>query len=198
MAIADLLAVAAISVTYVAFEALHVAKRWSFLTVGIAVAFYAAILIRRRTDSWADLGFRVDNLRSALIPFGGMTLVLALCLVAWAAATGKARWNPEIFILLALYPVWALIQQAVFQGLLHRRLMILFRSAAVQVLCASAAFAMVHIGNFSLALMTFVAGILWSLLYRKWPNLWLLAASHTILAGLVYPLVLGDRPLLRL
>lgn len=32
---------------------------------------------------------------------------------------------------------------------------------------------------------------------RRWPNLWLLAGSHTILAALAYPLVLGDAPLSR-
>jgi hypothetical protein len=154
-AAADSLAVAALSVVYVAFEVLHVAKRWSFLTVGIAAALYAEVLIRRRTDSWVDLGFRVDNLRSALIPFGGVTLVLAIGLVAWAVATARARWNRDMFILLALYPVWALIQQAVFQGLFHRRLMILVRFPAVQILGTASAFAMVHAGNVRLVLMTF-------------------------------------------
>ena len=198
LAVADSLAVAAVSLMYVAFEALHVAKRWSFLTVGIAVAIYAAILIRRRTDSWADLGFRVDNLRSALIPFGGVTLVLSICLIAWAAATGQTRWSREMFLLLALYPVWALIQQAVFQGLLHRRLMLVIGSPSVQILAVASAFAMVHVGNARLVCLTFLAGTIWSLLYRRWPNLWLLAASHTILAALAYPLVLGDQPLSRL
>ena len=46
--------------------------------------------------------------------------------------------------------------------------------------------------------LTFLAGIMWSLLYRRWPNLWLLAGSHSILAALAYPLLLGDAPLSRL
>ena len=46
--------------------------------------------------------------------------------------------------------------------------------------------------------LTFVGGIMWFILYRRWLNLWLLAGSQTILAALAYPLVLGDAPLSRL
>lgn len=55
-----------------------------------------------------------------------------------------------------------------------------------------------HVGNVALVGLTFAAGLAWSAAYRRWPNVWLLAASHTVLAALAYPLVLGDAPLARL
>jgi membrane protease YdiL (CAAX protease family) len=89
------------------------------------------------------------------------------------------------------------VQQLGFQGLFHRGLVVLVPSPVVQVLLSAGAFALVHFGNPALLVLTFLAGVMWSLLYRRWPNLWLIAGSHTVLAALAYPLVLGDVPLSR-
>jgi hypothetical protein len=198
IAIVDVSVVGGVSFMYVTLEALHVAKRWSFLAVGIALVVYALSVVHRRSDSWTDLGFRTDNLRAALLPFSTATLAAGLCIAVWAAVHGRAHWGREVFILLALYPAWAVAQQVAFQGLLHRRLTVLLRSSMLQVLITASAFAAVHFGNPTLVALTFAAGVLWSLLYRRWPNVWLLGASHSILAALAYPLVLGDTPLSRL
>jgi len=117
--------------------------------------------------------------------------------VALAAGKGRAVWQPTMLVLLALYPVWALAQQFAFQGLLHRGLRVLVRVPALQVVLTAAAFASVHLGNVTLLALTFAAGVMWSLLYRRWPNLWLLAGSHSVLAALAYPLLLHDAPLSR-
>lgn len=196
-AIIDVAAVGGVSLIYLVFEAFHVAKRWSFVTVGVALAIYATFLIRRRTHSLRAMGFRRDNLRAGLVPIGACTLVAGGGVVLWALARGQAVWGPDVLLLLALYPAWALVQQLGFQGLFHRGLMTLVPSSVLQVLLTAAAFACVHVGNGPLVALTFAAGLMWSILYRRWPSLWLLAASHTILAALAYPLVLGDAPLTR-
>ena len=196
-AIIDVLAVVGVSGGYVILEALQVPKRWSFVAVGVVLAVYAIYLIRRRTESWRALGFRTDNLRDGLLPVGIMTVVAAGGLIGVAALRGAEVRLSDVLVLLALYPAWALVQQLAFQGLLHRRLMMLVRAPALQVLITAVAFACVHFGNAVLMAVTFLGGIAWSLLYRRWPNLWLLAGSHTVLAALVYPLVLADAPLSR-
>jgi membrane protease YdiL (CAAX protease family) len=198
IAIVDVAIVGGVSLMYVTFEALQAPKRWSFLAVGIALVVYALFVVHRRADSWTDLGFRTDNLRAALLPFSAATLAAGLCIVVWAQVHGRAHWGREAVILLALYPAWAVAQQVAFQGLLHRRLMVLLRSSVLQVLITATAFAAVHFGNPTLVALTFAAGVLWSLLYRRWPNIWLLGASHSLLAALAYPLILGDKPLSRL
>lgn len=197
-ALFDVSIILAISIAYVTLEAVHVPKRWSFAMVGVALLAYTVYLTRRRTDSWRDLGFRVDNLRAAALPFGLITLLLGAGLVAWAALHGRPIISRQAVLLLALYPLWAIVQQLAFQGLLHRRLMLLVPSRALQIAVTAAAFAAVHVGNWTLVLLTFSVGIVWSMLYRAYPNLWLLGASHTVLAALAYPLVLGDAPLSRL
>ena len=46
--------------------------------------------------------------------------------------------------------------------------------------------------------VTFGAGLFWSWLFARTPNVWALGLSHGILAALAYPLVLGNNPLTRL
>ena len=197
-AIIDVTVVGGVCLVYVLLESLHVPKRWSFLAMGVALALYAVYLVRRRTDSWHELGFRTDNLRRALPPTIAFTALGSAALLGVGLWEKRTAWGPEALLLLALYPVWALAQQFAFQGILHRRLMALVRPPLLQVLMTAAAFASVHFGNRVLAGLTFTAGLVWSALYRRWPNLWLLAASHSILAALAYPLVLADAPLSRL
>jgi len=198
IAMIDVALVAGISLVYLSLEFLHISKRWSFFAAGLALAAYVVYFVRRRPHSWQELGFRRDNLAIGLVPVGVLTLLAGLGLVALAAKEGRLVWQPTILTLLALYPVWALVQQFAFQGLLHRGLTVLIRRPVLQVLITAAAFASVHVGNGALLALTFVGGIIWSLLYRRWPNLWLLAASHSVLAALAYPLLLQDAPLSRM
>jgi uncharacterized membrane protein len=197
VALVDVAAVSGAAILYVLLEALHVPKRWSFGTIGLAFALYAVFFFKTRSHEWRTLGFRTDNLRAALLPIGVSTLLAAGALAGWAVAHGSAVWNSEMLVLITLYPGWALIQQLAFQGLLHRGLMVLVPSPILQVLIVASAFASVHSGNLALVGLTFVAGLMWSVIYRRWPNLWLISASHTILAALAYPLVLTDAPLSR-
>src|SRR5262245_44638554 len=132
-----------------------------------------------------------DNMRECLFPWILVTSLGATGLVAVSLVRGERLLRSEVLPLLALYPVWALVQQLAFQSLLHRGLRVLTSAPVLQVAGTSTAFAAVHFGNTKLVALTLAAGVVWSLLYRRWPNLWLLAGSHTVLAALAYPLVLG-------
>ncbi|MCK6478989.1 MAG: CPBP family intramembrane metalloprotease [Planctomycetes bacterium] len=198
IALLDAGVVAGASLAYVAAEALRVEKRWTFLGAALLLGAYGLHLARRRSPSWREAGFRADNLRAGLLPCAAFTAAAAGGLAAWGRASGAPLRTSDVLLLLALYPAWALLQQFAFQGLLHRALMVLLPSPAPRVLAVATAFAAVHAGDPVLVLLTFAAGIAWSLLYRRWPNLWLLAASHAVLAALAYPLVLGGAPLSRL
>jgi len=46
--------------------------------------------------------------------------------------------------------------------------------------------------------LTFAAGLGWSFLFARSPNVLSLGLSHGILAALVYPILLGENPLDRL
>jgi membrane protease YdiL (CAAX protease family) len=196
-AITDIAVVLLVALSYVVLEALHVPKRWSYAGAGVALIAFGLFIWRRRPDSWRDLGFRTDNLRTAVVPIGLITLGFATALIVWALVAHRMAWSRESTLLLLLYPAWALVQQGVFQGILHRRLAAVWPSAWGPVLTTALAFAAVHWGNGLLVGLTLGAGLAWSVLYRYWPNLWLLAIAHSVLAALAYPAVLGDAPLSR-
>jgi len=197
VALRDVGIVAGACALYVSLELLGVSKRWSFALNGVLLIAFAAHLVVRRSDTWREFGFRADNLLSAGLPIVGITALVVVSVVLWARASGRSIPIIDIAILLALYPVWALVQQFVFQGVLHRRLMVVLHSRGGQVVVTACAFAAVHLGNWRLVVLTFLAGVVWSILYRRWPNLWLLALSHAVLAAVVYPVMLSDAPLSR-
>lgn len=197
-AVLDVAVVVATCAGYVVAEAAAVPKRWSYLGAAVVLLAFLVHVCRRRSDSPRDVGLRADNLRAAAPAYGAATAVLAGAVVTWALGIGRSPIDARVLPLLTLYPAWALVQQLAFQGILHRRLVMLTRRPVLSVAVTSACFAAVHFGNPLLVGLTFVAGVVWSVLFVRHPNLWLLAASHTVLAALAYPLVVGDAPLSRL
>ncbi len=196
-AIVDVAVVLTVAGGYVVAEALGVRKLWSYLGAAFALLAFGLFVWRRRPDTWRDLGFRTDNLRAAAPRVGIVTLAFAAVLAIWALALHHRIWSQQSTLLLALYPVWALVQQGVFQGVLHRRLIMLLSSRWAPTVLTALAFGAVHWGNPRLVALTLCAGTAWALLYRAWPNVWLLGASHSLLAALAYPAVIGDIPLSR-
>ncbi|MFQ5747893.1 MAG: type II CAAX prenyl endopeptidase Rce1 family protein [Planctomycetota bacterium] len=129
-----------------------------------------------------------------LLPSFAIAL-LGYGLAGWALGNGRPLASSELALLLPLYPLHGVAQQFVFQGILNRRLTTLFGRPFPTACATAAAFALVHFGSPVLMALTFPAGLAWSLLYQRRPNLWALGLSHGILAALAYPLVLGENPL---
>ncbi len=187
--------VAAVIVAYVACELTGVPERFTFGGAGVAALGFAVFAWRRGGEAWRDYGFRLDNLREAAWPIGAFTVLAAAGIVTYGLATGARFWNPELAIVLPLYPIWGVAQQFAFQGLLHRGLLELVPSRLACVVITAVAFALVHTGDAELVGLTFVAGLAWAWLFQRWPNVFLLGLSHGALGALVYPLVLGVRSL---
>jgi len=180
---------------WVAGDQAGVGKVWLLPAFVLALLGYGLVAARSGRESWRDFGFRGDNLRASLLPVGVWTLLAAALLVGWALLHRRPLVRPEMAALLFLYPLHGLAQQFVFQGILNRRLTTLFGRPFPAACATAAAFALVHFGNPALMALTFPAGLAWSLLYQRIPNLWVLGLSHGILAALAYPLVLGENPL---
>ncbi len=194
----DILVVAGSSIGYVMTSLAGVPVGWSVsIVTGILVLYYACVLRRRQTP-WRDYGFRADNIREAGWRVGCWTLGATGLLVLVAGLLGNTFSRPELLLLLPLYPLWGILQQFVFQGILHRALLTCLDSRQLALLINSVLFALVHVSDGRVVGLTFVAGLCWSWFYQRWPNLWVLGISHGVLGAVAYPLLLGQNTLERI
>ena len=179
---------------YVLVHTAGLLVRWIIPAVLVSFLLYALAVLRRRGDTWRDLGVRSDNLFEAGWRVGVWTLLGAALILAWAWWVGSG-WRPELLVLLPLYPLWGILQQLIFQGILLRRLLVLVENRWVALIFTAILFGFVHLGNLQLVLLTALGGGVWSWFFQRWPNVLVLGASHGILAALAYPLLLSKNPL---
>lgn len=193
-ALRDVALLVSLGAVYVAAEAISIPKRWIIPGVVVALATWFALA----GESRRTLGLSLDHLRPAARLSLAFTAVAALAIAGFALATGRPLWRADMAMLLPLYPLYGIVQQAIFQGVLHRRLEFLLGRTPWTLALTAVVFAAVHFPDLALVSATLAAGAAWSAIYRRHPNTLALGISHGILAALAYPLLLGDAPLARM
>ena len=101
--------------------------------------------------------------------------------------------NPGILVVMAVYFLWALLQQTLFQFYLLGRLRVVFATPSPwpAVVVTGLAYSLVHLPDLRITAVTAVMGVFWTWVYERYRRLVPLAISHAILGATFYYWVYG-------
>jgi membrane protease YdiL (CAAX protease family) len=155
---------------------------WLGILCGICALWYISWNLWKAADTARSLGLEVRGLmrESWLL---GTTLALALAVLAAAYFSGSLHrlWGLQHpwYAVLA-YVCWAFVQEFMLQCFCLRMLCALVSRASALIL-SGAVFAVAHLPNPNLTLVTFFAGIGFTAIYARRRNLFVVALIHAVL-----------------
>ena len=160
------------------FFSLH---RWLVIAPLTLAVIYMVMSHRAYNESVHMIGFRFDNFWSSvrLLFWPTMLAVIIVLIVGWFLG-GPPEVSRLVRPRLLLLPGWALLQQYALQGFINRRAQIAFGRGAASVCIVAAVFAVLHLPNPALTILTTVGALVWATVYQRQANLFALAASHTV------------------
>jgi membrane protease YdiL (CAAX protease family) len=130
-----------------------------------------------------DLGLTSRGLKQCawLLPVAALIGFIAT-LTAWIYGGLHGAFGPRTSpAQYAAYACWAMFQQFVLQSYFFIRLESGLQSGRAAVLSCASLFSLLHIPNPALMLATFIAGLLFCELFRRYRNLYSLGIAHAIL-----------------
>jgi uncharacterized protein len=168
-------------------------SRWPLIIpVSLTLAFILYSQFKR-SENWSEIGFSCSHFGAALRLLFLPVILGCLVLLAIGYVTNSIHRSTHFITNLFIVPCWGVIQQYVLQGFLYRRIRFLCLGVSphrftlaqriwLAILLTAGLFAMVHLPNIALTLLTLIAAIMWIGVYERAPNLWALGLSHGLLS----------------
>lgn len=138
----------------------------------------------------SELGLPGRDLGRAVRDVGWVSLGATAGMAAYGALNGSLSAEPELGLLLLLYPAWGVAQQLLVQGYVTRHLSEAGLPAAAVVPFSAASFGAVHVPNWPLAGATTAMGGAFAPLYLRDRAVLPLGVAHGALGALFYTWVL--------
>ena len=138
-----------------------------------------------RGETPEDLGLTSRYFGKALLLLAIPTAIGVILFGGIAAATNTLRIEGAAWYKLVSVPMWGVLQQFLLQAFLFRRIRSLVGSDRAAIACAATIFALVHLPNVPLTLLTLTGGMVWTWVYSRAPNLYALGISHGLMSLLV-------------
>jgi membrane protease YdiL (CAAX protease family) len=149
---------------------------------GCCAVWFIVRQLSQRATSARNLGLHRRALMRGLWLLAP-TVVLASAILAAAYFSGSLHrlWGlKHPWVAVAIYAVWAFLQEFILQCFCLRMLRALVSRVSSRLI-SGALFAMAHLPNPNLTLITFFAGIGFTAIYARKRNLYVVALIHAIL-----------------
>lgn len=174
--------------------------QWRLPFIAISIIGWTIYVVnqnKRSIHALAYWGFRTDNFRAValkLLPFG-MIAIATFFIIGYLRNTLNLSWH--IVPILILYPIWGTIQQFLVVGLVAGNLQHLKTNRpgeAFIITVTATLFALVHYPDYWLIAGTFVLALLYTYIYLRNRNVYVLGLFHGWLGGLFYYTIVGRDP----
>jgi len=174
-------------------------SKFYFITTGII--FWVGFIILRCSLEPALLekwGFTSQNVLKSLRIIVPITLISVSGCILYGKFFANPVINWNLLIVFILYPLWGVIQQFLITVLLVGNLDRITRGILPRyliVLTGAIIFALVHLPEIQLVLITFFMGIITISIFLTYGNIWTIGFFHGWFATFIYYFGLGRDPL---
>jgi membrane protease YdiL (CAAX protease family) len=162
--------------------------RWYIAAVLVLIA--SVLLSHPRASA---LGIGLDGLRGAAwaVPVAVIVCMAAIGTSIWLGTFTLLYGPKPIYWHSMFYAIWALEQQFILNSFFYNRFEHLLGDSNLALVVSATLFAFVHIPNPVLVPATFLGGLFFVEVFRRWRNIYPLAIAHAMF-GLTLAVTVPD------